>query len=305
MALRKPLIHEISYKTWLINEYGLNNMYVLEGSECSLVIDAGMGYCDFREIVESLTDKPYDVAITHAHPDHIGMMHQFDKIHINEKDTFGERFKFLTRLDFDIEEFIWNNRLHIGNWEVWEVTEDMINRGDKDTEIVFIEEGFTFDLGDRQVTAYNLPGHSIGHMYFIDSGSRIAFTGDCVNYNNGTRFHAASTHIRYLQKLLDGYGKTYDRIYTGHSTYCGVLDVRSQDISVVRNLIEAYRSLLRGEAEIQEVVHHLFPDKPPTERVIYGTDETVEIIGRRGDNPKVMPAVPEKLWEDGEEHIIP
>ena len=45
---------------------------------------------------------------------------------------------------------------------------------------------------------------------------------------------------------------TYDRIFTGHTTYCGKLDVKSMDIEVVRNLIEAYRSLLRGDAVIGE-----------------------------------------------------
>jgi glyoxylase-like metal-dependent hydrolase (beta-lactamase superfamily II) len=53
-------------------------MCVLVGSERSLVIDAGMGYCDLRAIVESLTDTLYDVVITHAHPDHAGMLHQFE-----------------------------------------------------------------------------------------------------------------------------------------------------------------------------------------------------------------------------------
>ena len=43
MGIRHPLIHEISKDTYLINEFGLVNMYVLVGSERSLVIDAGMG----------------------------------------------------------------------------------------------------------------------------------------------------------------------------------------------------------------------------------------------------------------------
>ena len=37
-------------------------------------------------LLATLTDKPYDVVITHGHPDHAGMMHQFDQVYINEKD---------------------------------------------------------------------------------------------------------------------------------------------------------------------------------------------------------------------------
>lgn len=314
MGLTKPLIHEIAYKTWLINELGCNNMYVLEGSDRSLVVDAGMGYCNFRQIVEELTDKPYYVAITHAHPDHIGMMHQFDCIYINQKeidecpprgnsafssgeDVGGgmEAIRWLTRPDFDMDEFVWNNRQHIGNWEVWAPTEKVICRGNIDTKIRYIEEGMAFDLGQgRVVTAYNLPGHSPGHMYFVDSGSRIAFTGDCVNHNNGTAFHAASTHIRYLQKLRNMYGICYDRIFTGHSTYCGDLNVFSLDIGIVDNLIEVHRRFLRDEVEYAEVVNHLHPEMPKRKKIVYGEGKL-----------HVEPGVPPCKWEYGEEEIVP
>ena len=51
-GLKEPIITEVGYKTWCINELGCNNMYVLEGTDRAAVIDAGMGYCNFRKIVE-------------------------------------------------------------------------------------------------------------------------------------------------------------------------------------------------------------------------------------------------------------
>lgn len=310
MGLNKPLISEIAYKTWMINELGCNNMYVLEGTERSLVIDAGMGYCEFRKIVESLTDKPYDVVITHAHPDHIGMMRQFERIYVNRKEITDaparklggvqvcgggmEAINWLTRPDFDMDEFVWNNRQHMGNWEVWTPDESVICRGNLDTEICYIDEGCTFDLGGRVVTGYNLPGHSPGHMYFVDSGSRIAFTGDCVNFNNGTRFHAASTHIRYLQKLLSMYGKEYNRIFTGHSTYCGQLDVFSQDIRIIENLMEMHRAYLRDEVSYVDVVPHLHPEMPPIRMMTYGEGKF-----------RVQANIPPRKWEEGETEVVP
>ena len=113
MGIRHPLIHEIAEDTYLINEFGLVNMYVLVGSERSLVIDAGMGYCNLRAIVESLTDKPYDVVITHAHPDHAGMIHQFDRVYLNDKEKPG--LPWAAKIDFDLDEFVRNNRLHVVN----------------------------------------------------------------------------------------------------------------------------------------------------------------------------------------------
>ena len=301
MGIRHPLIHEIAKDTYLINEFGLVNMYVLVGAERSLVIDAGMGYFDLRATVESLTGTPYDVAITHAHPDHAGMMHQFERVFLNEKER--PSLAWAARRDFDLEEFERNNRLHIGDWDVWEVTEDMINRGSLETEILPLEEGDVFDLGNRRVTAYACPGHSAGQHYFIDDGARIAFTGDCCNYNNGTRF-AASTFIRDLKKLRAGYGITYDRIFTGHSTYCGTLDVKSHDIAIVDGLIEAFRSLLRGDAVIGERHMQLFPERPPFKVLLWGP--VVKYPHEAGSGPLVCPNFnPDMLWEEGEAHVIP
>ena len=31
MGIREPLVHEIAEKVWMINEFGSNNMYVIEG----------------------------------------------------------------------------------------------------------------------------------------------------------------------------------------------------------------------------------------------------------------------------------
>ena len=301
MGIKHPLIHEIAEDTYLINEFGLVNIYVLVGSERSLVIDAGMGYCNLRAIVESLTDKPYDVVITHAHPDHAGMLRQFDKVYLNEKEK--PSLAWAAKLDFDLDEFVRNNRLHVGNWEVWDVTEDMINRGTLDTEILPLNEGDVFDLGNRKITAYACPGHTAGHLYFIDDTSRIAFTGDCCNYNSGSRF-ATSTRIRDLKKLRAGYGKTYDRIFTGHSTYCGTLDVKSHDIAIVDGLIEAFRSLLRGDAVLGERVMQLFPERPPMKVVLYGP--VVQYPHESNSGPLVCPSFnADLLWEEGEERIIP
>lgn len=311
MGLTKPLIHEIAYKTWLINELGCNNMYVLEGTERSLVIDAGMGYCNFREIVESLTTKPYDVTITHVGPDHIGMSRQFERIYIHKdeiekanprgKDGFRtgpgmEAIQWLMRPDFDMDEFHWNNRQHMGNWEVWTPDESVICRGNLDTEICYIKEGCSFDLGGgRVVTAYSLPGHSPAHLYYVDSSSRIAFTGDCVNFNNGAgKYHAASTHIRLLKRFRAQYGVLFDRIYTGHQTYCGLLDVKSQDIEIIDNLIEVHRRFIRDEAEYEYIPNALHPEMPPRKRIVYGEGKH-----------RVCPDVSARKWEEGEEEIVP
>ena len=302
MGIRHPLVHEIAKDTYLINEFGLCNHYVLVGSERALVIDCGMGYYDMVALIATITDKPYDVIITHGHPDHAGMMHQFDQVYMNEADL--PLLPWAAKTDFNLDEFIWNNRLHVGDWQVWEVTEDMINRGHKDTKVLPLHEGDVFDLGNRKITAWALSGHTQGCMYFIDDMSRIAFTGDCCNYNLGSQHVAVSKVLRGLIRIESQYGVLYDRMFTGHSTYCGTLDVKANDIEVVRNLIGAYRSLLNGNPQIGWKRMQLFPDRPPHKVVLYGPEVQYPHETARG--PMVCAGFNEDmLWEEGEEHIVP
>ena len=45
-------------------------MYLVEGEEKAALLDTGSGIGFFRPLVESLTDKPLIVLITHGHVDH-------------------------------------------------------------------------------------------------------------------------------------------------------------------------------------------------------------------------------------------
>ena len=45
-------------------------MTLLAGSERALLIDTGYGFESVREIVESLTELPCEVILTHGHHDH-------------------------------------------------------------------------------------------------------------------------------------------------------------------------------------------------------------------------------------------
>ena len=41
MQITTPIVSMIAYKTWCINEYGMDAMFLLEGEEKALLIDTG------------------------------------------------------------------------------------------------------------------------------------------------------------------------------------------------------------------------------------------------------------------------
>lgn len=291
MGINRPLVFEIARNTWLINEYGLANVYVLKGRERSLVIDAGSGYCSLRAIVEDLVDTPYDVVITHAHYDSVGAMHQFDHIHINELDWV--RLPVFSRGAYNMEEYRLKSALRIGTQDVWTVTPDMINCGSCNTMVEPVDVGDRFELGDRTVTAYTLPGHTQGHMYYIDDTSRIAFVGDAVCQHTCIHLPVAQ-YLRHLEAFMAQHEVLYDRIFTAHTAFCGDLDIRSLDFAIVENIAQAYRQVLQGTATVELRVNPFHPRKPPRETAVYGEGPLAVCAGFR----------PCALTEEDEQHCV-
>jgi hydroxyacylglutathione hydrolase len=270
-------------------------MYLIVGQTRALVIDAGSGFCDFKGIIENITKLPYDIAITHGHPDHAGGMGQFDMVYIHPADTaMAKKISYEQSVQYG--EMMHN--MTSGIESVWGYSKNNVAKYAKQPEIKLLSDGQVFDLGDRKVTVYYAPGHSLGSCTFLDDQSRILFSGDAANGNVSTGI-AVSTTLRYfirLQKLRTD----YDQMYFGHVAYAGNIpalshqagniDVLPQKPVVLDDVIEAFRSVLLGNARIEKVQNNLFPERTQTVAV-YGVAEV-------GFNP-------DKLWEQGEEHIVP
>ena len=78
--------YEFAPGTYEIDEFDCDSVFLLVGTERALLLDTGIGLGDLRGLVEEITDKPYDVVITHGHMDHVGGAAWFDKVYLNEKD---------------------------------------------------------------------------------------------------------------------------------------------------------------------------------------------------------------------------
>lgn len=283
--ITRPMIVEIAKDTYFINEFGMNSMYVIVGEKRALVLDTGSGFCDFKAIIQSLTSLPYDVALTHGHPDHAGGNGQFDVVYMHPADI-----ESANRLTYEQEvqygEIM--RKMEIGYRNVWGYTSANAHKWDKKPEVRPLSDGQIFDLGGRKVTVYYSPGHTLGSCSFIDDKSRILFSGDAANLNVATRI-PVSTTLRYLIRLQK-LRTDYDRQYIGHISYAGTIDALSQKPEVLDDIIEAFRAVLRGDAKLEVMKNHLFPERTSTVSV-HGT-------ARVGYDPN-------QLWAEGEEHVIP
>ena len=68
------VFRQIDEHTWEGNGHLMANetLYLIEGNERAILIDAGTKIADLDKIVAGITSKPVTLVATHVHPDHTG-----------------------------------------------------------------------------------------------------------------------------------------------------------------------------------------------------------------------------------------
>ena len=81
-------ITKIFPNTYRIEDNGPSiNCYFIYGEKSGMLIDAGTARGDLKKVVDNLADgKPYIVALTHGHVDHIAGAYQYKDVYISESD---------------------------------------------------------------------------------------------------------------------------------------------------------------------------------------------------------------------------
>lgn len=220
-----PIVVEIAKNTYTISEMGMDNVALIVGDERAVLLDTGTGILEWDPVIKSITDKPYDVYLTHGHVDHAGGMRQFDKIYMHEADVDGAR-------EITADERRNYVKIMIAqSGTLYAMTEDSVIEWDNDPEIVTVKEGDTIDLGGRTLEIYDTPGHTPGSISFLDRTSGIMFTGDACNTNTllvpggGDWFvenqkTTVSTELETAKKLRDLRDSgAFNRNYNGHVGY--------------------------------------------------------------------------------------
>ena len=175
------VFRQIDDSTWEGNGHLMYNesIYVLEGSDKALVIDAGMRVSHLDKAVAALTDKPVMLVLTHGHGDHVGGIGSFPELWINPADK------------------------------------DMLRR--YEGKVNELEDGQVIDLGGRQIEVLFTPGHTPGSTTFFDKERHYGFSGDSFGSTNlllsmtfKTLINTCTRASEYMQK------NGIEKLYPGH-----------------------------------------------------------------------------------------
>ena len=231
------LVHTASSTSptvWMINnpsEYYQAHVFYIEGSSGGLVFDAGEyslksdASSNLKTFIDTLATKPYVLVLGHNHPDHSEQVDSFASAGIPFYVSPIERagLQASSRADFKHAASV----------------------------AIPLEEGHVFELGNCQVTAWQVPGHTnglntiivnqTGWVYASDMwGCNRAYTADTTQYNTVK----ADLMLSMTQQILSNYKKS--------STSGLVTEVTNahQEVAVgmqtVRNFLQCFQQLIDG-----------------------------------------------------------
>jgi Zn-dependent hydrolases, including glyoxylases len=184
------------------------------GNEKALVLDTGNGIGNLKETIKSITNLPLVVINSHGHIDHVSGNYEFDEIYIHKEDIAVKNkyvtsevrnyvIEFFKQQDFEFPEGF--------------SQEEYVNRNDSSV-LIPVEEGYVFDLGERQLQVIYLPGHTIGSIALLDRKNRALFSGDSVS-SHVLMYLEESTSINTYIKSLEKVNKLeFDTLIASHFT---------------------------------------------------------------------------------------
>ena len=166
--------------------------FLFVGRKDALLVDTGFGQSDsLKAVVESITDKPITLVITHADGDHIGGNAEFGVVHMHPAEMA--------------------HYCHASNH---------FQSSKQHTQIAPLWEGSIIDIGGRKFEVVLIPGHTPGSIALLDRKKRFILTGDSVSsavfmFGDFRDFHS---YIFSMKKLSAMKG-AFDEIYPSHGPF--------------------------------------------------------------------------------------
>lgn len=200
--------YEMGKGLWRIEDGNVHN-YLVEGTERSVLVDAGVSRGDILGAAQTLTKKSVSLICTHADHDHVASAPQFDEVWLHPAEF--ERF-----LVQDIEP--------VPMRPLW--------------------DGEVIDLGGRSLTVTHIPGHTPGSIALLDKDARFLLVGDSVSDYGVWMFgegRCVQSYICSIERLI-AMTEQFDTLHSAHGSPAMPPDI-------LHDTLEAAQLLLAGKLE--------------------------------------------------------
>lgn len=211
-------------------------MYLVQGEQRAALIDSGVGIGNLRNLVETITDKPVVVILTHGHLDHAYGAAAFEEVYLSrrDKDIMEKHGDLRMRMEFCAAS---------PYKETGTLTEADYMPAPEHTRA--LEDGMEFDLGGITLEIHALAGHTPGSMTVLIRDERILLTGDACNPGTflfGEECLSVEEYRDNLCIFREKMKGRYDRIILSHGS-------EILGASLFDDVIEACDRILAGTAD--------------------------------------------------------
>lgn len=159
-------IEELRPGLFAIDDENAASMYLIVGSDKALLIDTCIMKPDILPMLRTLTDKPIELALTHAHIDHMYHSEEFDTVYLHKNDIAAWKKGTL--------------------WVLVKTGCLMFHVPDKTydvTHFIPVTQDTAIDLGGNIIHILPAFGHTPGSCVYVDDVHGALFTGDA--FGNG------------------------------------------------------------------------------------------------------------------------
>ncbi len=218
-------------------------MYLVEGKDKAVLIDTGVGVGNLKELVDSLTDKPVTVLLTHGHVDHALGAIGFDDVRMSPLD--GEIYQMHSVFEVR-KDYVVSSAMYGGNPAL------VVSISDSDylqpraaEDFAPLAPGDRFDLGGVSVEVLRGQGHTPGALTMLIPEWRILLLGDACNHFTFLFDQWASPVPAYKEMLLQLKAETegrYDRVILSHGN-------GEAPVEMIDSVIEVCDEILAGKAD--------------------------------------------------------
>lgn len=184
---------------YCFNEEGVRSFLLIGQTKC-LLIDTGFGKLNLNSLIREITTLPISLFITHADPDHIGGICDFDNLYLHKADE--DRLK-----------------------------SKMSNYHGK---ITYLEDSQILDFSPFSLEVIHIPGHTPGSVALIDKQNNFVIAGDSIQQGAVFMFGEG----RELNTYLSSLNKINARLNSAVEIYASHGPV-SVDKNTINELIEA------------------------------------------------------------------
>lgn len=240
-----------SYRITEAEKYG---SFLIEGEDRSVLIDAGIGVGKLAELAAELVETPITLVLTHTHWDHIGAAAGFDDVSVAPAELPPDG---RIAIDSISEEFVNRPAQFADRW---------LGDGNEfpdgvDPETYTIDpaeagplpDDGSIDLGDRSLQIVPLPGHSPGHVGFLDPETDTLYGGDVLHYGGGLYLQFEDCDLEACMESLARVRElhqqeAFETLVTSHND-----PLLGEGLSIIDDLLDGLEEIAADEREYEVI----------------------------------------------------